>query len=102
MLTPFSAARFARAFPAVALSLLPSAVTAASSDAYRPTAAKQPVCACSGVTTTSAGYGTPYAPPQQATYREPSYRPLDNSPRYVAPQAPAYTPPARQIGRAHV
>ena len=100
MLNPFSAARFARALPAVALSLLPNAVSAASSDAYRPATAKQPVCACSGVTTTSAGYGTPYAPPQPASYREPSYRPLDNSPRTIAAQAPAYAPPARRdLGR---
>lgn len=97
MLYPFSAARFARALPAVTLSLLPNAAFAGSNDAYRLSAA-QPTCACSGVTTTS-GYGTPYTPPP-SSYREPSYRPLDNSPRYVAPQATAYTPPVRRdLGR---
>jgi outer membrane immunogenic protein len=88
---PFSAARFARALPAAALTLLPATASAAPNDAYRASAA-QPACACSGVTTTS-GYGTPYAPPA-------AYRPLDNSPRYAAAPAPAYTPPPRRdLGR---
>jgi outer membrane immunogenic protein len=92
MLHPFLAARFARAVPAVALALLPTTLSAATNDAYRTTSA-QPACACSGVTTTSSGYGTPYTPPPAA------YRPLDNSPRYAAP-APAYSPQARRdLGR---
>jgi outer membrane immunogenic protein len=95
MLNPFCAARVARAVPTIALLLLPNNLSAAPNDAYR-SSATQPVCACSGVTTTSSGYGTPYSPPA-------SYRPLDNSPRYAASStgpAPAYSPPLRRdLGR---
>jgi outer membrane immunogenic protein len=92
---------------ALALCTLTTTAAAQSADAYRPVraTASTPACACSGVTTTSAGYGTPYAPPSSNS--QPSYRALDNSPRYVAPQRGdvgrpsylgAYDPPAIWTG----
>jgi outer membrane immunogenic protein len=81
---------------AAALVIVPGPAVAAGNDSYR--SAPRTACACDGVTTTSAGFGTPYAPPAPAV--QSRYRPLDGSPRYATgpTNQPGYDLPAVWAG----